>query len=96
VCTALTADKPDIERAYPKGAQGCVATINTDRSHVYDSGQFIRSTCTLPSGPTNQQLVETSDPTTHAVRIVGTGTVSYASSAQDVGILSGYLNSRSR
>src|SRR3954468_20035440 len=43
VCTALTADKPHVKFAYPKGAEGCVATINSDPSHAYDSGQFVRS-----------------------------------------------------
>lgn len=92
VCTTLTADTPHIKLAYPKGAQDCVATINTDSSHVYDAGQFSRSSCTLPVDSPTQQVVLASDPTTHAVRLGGTGGVSYAGSSQDVDVVSGYLN----
>ncbi|HEY0468863.1 MAG TPA: hypothetical protein VGC79_31945 [Polyangiaceae bacterium] len=92
VCNALAANTPQIELAYPKGAQDCVATVNVDSSHVYDSAQFSRSSCSLPRGSVNRQLVETSDPTTHAARLGGTGSVSYAGASQKVGVVSGYLN----
>jgi len=91
LCTALAGNAPHVEYFYPYGARDCVATVNTDSSHAYDAGQFNRSSCSLSTGD-HPLLLETSDPTTHAVRLGGTGSVSYAGASQNVEIVSGYLN----
>jgi hypothetical protein len=32
---------------YPQGSEGCVATVNTDSAHAYDSAQFVRNACVM-------------------------------------------------